>query len=118
MLWTGCTDLGTGPDPALQAPEPPVSFSQEIFPVFQDHCISCHGLNGDLSLERYEYLMAGTSIHGPVVLPGNGKGSLLVRVLRGEALPVIPRMPLGLPPLDDETIGRIELWIDQGAKNN
>ena len=33
----------------------------------------------------YQHLMLGTSLHGPVVTPGNGEGSVIIKKLRGTA---------------------------------
>jgi len=94
-----------------------VSFSTTILPRFQSSCVGCHGGTNNLFLDSYAGLMAGTSRNGPVVTPGNGEGSLLVRVLRGTAVG-IPRMPQGGPFLSSGEIDNISLWITQGALNN
>ena len=84
-----------------------VSFSQDIFPIFQQMAASCHGNNGGLSLETY----AGTM---KVVVPGDPEGSKLYQRLMGQGGPVMP--PSG--PLPDTQIQLVYQWIKQGAKNN
>ena len=97
---------------------PDVSFGLDVFPVFQNNgCIGCHGGNNNFFLDTYAHLMSGTSLHGPVVTPGDGEGSVIIRKLRGIA-GFGNRMPQGGPYLDDPTIAKISLWITQGAKNN
>lgn len=87
--------------------EDEVSFSRDIYPIFQQVAASCHGTSGGLSLETYEGTMK-------VVVPGDPEGSLLYQRLKGQGGPVMP--PNG--PLPDAQIQLIYQWIKQGAKNN
>jgi hypothetical protein len=93
-----------------------ISYSARVNPVFQSTCIGCHGGTAGLFVDTHAHLMSGTSINGPVVLPGNGEGSYLIRKLRGTAPG--SRMPQGGPYLQDEAINKISTWIQQGAANN
>ncbi len=63
----------------------------------------------------------------PLLEPGNGATSNLVRALRGEApfgvdLPDPPdgsqfsRMPAGMPPVAADDIDLIQAWIDDGCR--
>ena len=93
-----------------------VDYNNSIQPVFDERCAtaSCHGTgSGGLYLTSYAQLMAGTSNHGPVVIPGDGEGSILVQKLRGTAGFGSAMPPSG--PLSDDTIDLISLWIDEGA---
>lgn len=94
-----------------------VRYSQSVNPVFQSTCAGCHGGEHSLFLETWGALMSGTSATGPVVVAGNGEGSLIVRMLRGTA-PGRPSMPLGSPLLPESKINKISTWIQQGALNN
>ncbi|HTY12261.1 MAG TPA: IPT/TIG domain-containing protein [Bacteroidota bacterium] len=99
-------------------PAPTISFANDVFPIFQNSgCTGCHGGNGGLFLDSYAHLLRGNSNHGPVVTPGNGEGSVIIKKLRGTA-GFGSRMPLNGPYLSDATIGKISLWITQGALNN
>jgi hypothetical protein len=99
-------------------PAPTISFANDVLPIFQNSgCTGCHGGNGGLYLDTYAHLMLGNSNHGPVVTPGNGEGSVIIMKLRGTA-GFGSRMPLGGPYLSDAIIGKISLWITQGALNN
>ncbi len=108
-----------------------ISYSRDIQPIFDNYCISCHAGSGE-GAEMSEYLMTdydsvmqGTK-HGKVVVAGSRMSSTLYLVVAGKTAPEI-RMP---PHTDEsfaagrgfklspETIERIGLWIDQGAKNN
>ncbi len=108
----------TAPFKVLGSVAPGVSFQNDVFPIFQSKgCTGCHGGTNKLFVDSYAHLMLGTSLHGPVVTPGNGDGSVIVKKLRGTA-GFGDRMPQGGPYLDDATIGKISLWITQGALNN
>lgn len=108
-----------------------VSFADDINPVFQKSCVSCHsgvGEGAQMSaylMVDYDSVMKGT-MHGPVIVPGSRMSSSLYLVVAGKTAPEIR-----MPPHNDEsfaqgrgvmlsaeTIELIGLWIDQGAKNN
>lgn len=96
-----------------------VSFAIDVSPVFVSKgCTGCHGGTNNLRVETYAQLMLGTSVHGPVVTPGNGEGSVIIKKLRGTATFAGDRMPQGGPYLSDSVIDKLSLWITQGAKNN
>ena len=94
--------------------QPEISFALDILPLFQQDCQICHGGAGGLNLDNYEGVIAG-GVSGPVVNPGDGANSLLVRRLDGSLPPV---MPLDAPPFTTPEIERIAQWIDEGALDN
>jgi len=103
--------------------EPTVSFSQDVQPILNKHCVECHQAGGQgevasgLDLTGYEGLMKGTR-NGPMVIAGDVEGSNLVVLIEGRADPSI-RMPHGKKePVSKADIQTIRLWISQGAKNN
>ena len=103
--------------------EPKVSFSQEVRPVLEANCLSCHQAGGagfeasGFSMVSYDDLMKGTDA-GPMVIPGDVEGSNLVVLMEGRADPSIS-MPHGsLEPVPGAEIKLIKQWIAQGAKNN
>lgn len=110
--------------PATEAPtiatEPPaadngdVSFTNDVLPIFQVSCASCHGgreIKEGLDLTTYEGTLAG-SFNGTVITPGNADDSYLVhQLIEGE-------MPKRGPRLADDQIQMIVDWINQGAINN
>jgi hypothetical protein len=113
-----------------------VSFSSAIQPIFGASCAStgCHDGSGgpgppggqgaggtslDLTAGRaYESLLETTTPCGPVVVPGDPAGSLLVGKLTGSELCSGSRMPKGDPALAPELIDTIATWICQGAEDN
>ena len=103
--------------------EPAVSFSQEVQPIFNQHCIQCHEPGGrgevasGLNLTSYENVMKGANA-GPMVIAGDVEGSNLLVLMEGRADPSI-RMPHGQnEPVPKKDIQTIRSWIGQGAKNN
>jgi mono/diheme cytochrome c family protein len=68
------------PTPTPAAPSSgPLTYTDTIGPIFQARCGTCHSNGGmlGLNLTTYQTTMAG-SINGPVIVPGNPDGSLLV----------------------------------------
>jgi len=103
--------------------EPAVSFSQDVQPIINQHCIKCHEADGvgevtsGLNLETYEGMMKGTD-SGPMVIAGDIEGSNLLVLMEGRADPSIS-MPHGQnKPVPKKDIQTIRAWIGQGAKNN
>lgn len=108
-----------------------VSFSDDIQPILNESCISCHdnAAEGEavsgLSLKTYDDLMQGTQF-GKVVVPGSAMSSALYLTVSGKTAPEIQMPPhhdvkwaegQGVP-LMEKQIETIRLWIDQGAPNN
>ena len=96
----------------------PVSYSQDIQPLFDQRCTFCHGPNSiagqapnGLMLDNYENTMLG-SLFLPVVQPGQPDNSTLVLLLRSGGMPATG------PKLTSEQISMVERWIAQGARNN
>ncbi len=108
-----------------------ISFSNDIQPIFETHCVRCHSGNAEGAMASkyvmvdYNGIMAGTQ-YGQVIVPGSRLSSALYLVVAGKTAPEIR-----MPPHHDESfaegrgemlsanmIEMIGLWIDQGAKNN
>ena len=106
--------------------EPTVSYSQDVKPILDQNCISCHqpGQAGEVAsgfnMMTYDDLMRGLDKDGSrkMVVAGDVEGSNMLVLMEGRADPSIS-MPHGeqkpLPVADIETV---RLWIKQGAKNN
>jgi len=99
--------------PELRAAEP-VSFSQQIRPIFETSCWKCHGAAMQLSrldLRTRETALKGGD-HGPSIVPGNAAESRLFRLVSGGEKPA---MPMDGTKLTGEQISAIKSWIEQGA---
>ena len=100
-----------------------IDYPQEIQPIFNNHCISCHSGtygSGALELDSFERLIEGDSNNGPVVFPFNADSSLLYKVLLRDSVivpnePICCRMPKNADPLPISQIIAIYDWINEGA---
>ncbi len=78
-----------------------ISFSQEVLPLINQHCISCHyqgSASGDLS----DYIHIKQKVDD---------GSMKQRVVVQKDMP-------GTTALSITEIQKIKCWIEQGAQNN
>lgn len=97
-----------------------ISFEEEVFPIIQIRCLSCHKPGGagfeasGLDLRTYEGLMKGTNF-GPMVVPGNVIQSNLLTLIEGRA---DIHMPLGKKLLTKCERLIFRAWVQQGAKDN
>ena len=91
-------------------PEERVSFNAEVRPIFNAHCVGCHGgvkQSGELGLIFREDAMAA-------IAPGSARRSELIKRIR-HSNPEL-RMPYQRAPLSEADIQTLERWIDQGAE--
>ncbi len=98
-----------------------VSFKNDVQPIFNNHCISCHPSSGDLDLrEGHSYNeivgVSASGYSGTLVVPGNAEASVLYKKIDGSGA-FGSNMPLG-GSLSANQIKIIRDWINQGAKNN
>jgi hypothetical protein len=98
-----------------------VTFAQDIKPMFDKACTSCHGpekAKAKLRLDSLAATLKGGE-DGKVVEPGKSTESVLVHNVAHLGDPDDYMPPLknkaGIPPLTPEQIGLIRAWIDQGA---
>lgn len=101
----------------LTARADPSFYLTRVAPVFEQHCVVCHGVEkdkGGLRLDSYEQLMTGGE-SGQVIKPGDAAGSeLFWRItLPAEDEYVMPSD--GKPLLSADEIKLVELWIARGA---
>jgi mono/diheme cytochrome c family protein len=114
----GFTILTTGIHAQENAATPDY-YSAKIRPVIEGHCAKCHlGANhrGGLSLETRASILQGGH-HGPAIVTGDPAGSLLIKLIRQEAISE-DQTPMPPPPrekLSDPEIALIENWIKAGA---
>jgi len=99
------------PSTILPTPNAQVSFEQDVLPIFETYCTSCHGNQAGLSLETYEKVIKGSN-HGAVIIPGDPQRSPLIRLVSSGT------MPYGGPPLSQEQIQVLVNWVGSGALDN
>jgi hypothetical protein len=132
----GCAGNGNGLDEngnpiGSNGGDPPVAFDPTFTNissnVFTPICTQCHigaGAPQGLQLDEanaYDMLVNIPSVERPQYLrvePGNPDDSYIVRKLQGGPDIAGGQMPLNLPPLSQETINAIRVWIDRGAERN
>ena len=99
----------------LSGADPPVDYATQIKPLFEHHCVACHGALrqlGGLRLDASQFFEEGGD-SGFTIVSGEPQSSTLVAALKGED--GVPQMPQDGPPLSDEKIALIERWIAEGA---
>ncbi|MBI3903954.1 MAG: hypothetical protein HY306_13595 [Nitrosomonadales bacterium] len=109
--------------PAFGKTPKEVSYKNDIRPLINDYCLSCHQPGGKgfeksgLDMRTYQSLIKGTQ-YGPVIKPGDSISSTLIMLVEGRADPSI-KMPYGINgSLSKDKIDLLKKWIDQGARNN
>ncbi len=101
---------------STRADEKPVSFHNDIRPIFNASCNACHKpekLKGDLDMTTHAALVKGGK-HGSAVVAGDPGKSKLVEMVNGPE----PEMPPDGDPLPKQQIELIERWIREGAKDD
>lgn len=132
MIYSDVTKLGMlAVLVGLAGCERQISFADDVQPILNASCVSCHDLSSEgysssgFSLVDYNSVMKGTT-YGPVVVAESSMTSALYLVIAGKTSPEI-RMPPHHDnalaegrgaPLSQQNIETIRDWIDQGAKNN
>lgn len=102
--------------------EYPVSFNNELMPIFEARCVLCHGPGSGYPLQlspskiAYDELLSGSSEEGQsyVNLKDPENSYLYERIVGNDE----QTMPLNDTPLTEKQIELILLWIQQGADNN
>lgn len=79
-----------------------ISYANQIKPLIENNCISCHGAGGTSPALTDHASTASHATHILNTLTANG----------------VQLMPLGGPALNDTLIAQFSCWIAQGKKNN
>lgn len=108
-----------GPESAVATPREPsaLTFKEDIAPILEQNCTSCHsgqGAAGHLDLESLAGLTKGGE-HGAVMSPGDSANSKIIKAIKHESgAPAMP--PAKNDQLTEQEIKTIEDWIQNGAK--
>ncbi len=95
-----------------------VSYFRDIKPLLADYCVECHGTTepeGEYQVGSVAELLKPGKKNGPGVIPGKPDESPVVRYIRGE---LKPQMPKGSPPVSAEGLHLLRQWIAAGAKDD
>jgi hypothetical protein len=113
----------SGPVLAAGGQNAPVSFKDDVQPIFKLYCASCHNTPdgagfkaSGLDLTTYKGVMTGTK-YGPMIVAGDPENSNLMWLLDWRAGPAL-RMPHDKKQLPAGERDIIRAWIRQGAKDN
>jgi hypothetical protein len=86
------------------------TFEQKILPILQSNCIPCHDgqtRTSGFSVADLKSFVAGGTLHGATVTPGQPDQSVVVQMIKGE---IKPTMPFG-KKLAAADLKAIEDWI-------
>jgi len=100
------------PEGSQQCDTVNVTYSQTIWPVINDNCITCHSgtaPSGNILLDNYSNISAHAQI------PAGQPGSLYGAVSHD---PGNSAMPKSGAKLSDCRITQIRIWIESGTPNN
>jgi hypothetical protein len=95
-------------------------YSVRVAPLFQAHCVSCHGIRrekGGLRLDSFAEVILGGR-HGDVVRPGKPNRSDLYHRISLPQSDDAAMPPNGKTPLSDDEVTVIRLWIGAGASGS
>jgi mono/diheme cytochrome c family protein len=93
-----------------------VDFNRDIRPIFNSHCMACHGgvkQAGGVSFSYRDQVVGNGKSGRPIVMPGNPRASALIARVTSSDPEV--RMPLHGQPLQPAEIALLRRWIAQGA---
>jgi len=93
-----------------------VDFERDVKPLFQEHCLDCHGpekQRGALRLDARALAFKGGDELGPAILPGKSHESPLFRLVSG--VDADAKMPPKGPGLTPAEVAVLKQWIDEGA---
>ncbi|HAV63301.1 MAG TPA: hypothetical protein DCY13_13165, partial [Verrucomicrobiales bacterium] len=103
--------------PTVPAANAVPDYEHDIKPILEDRCYPCHSRikqKAGLRLDAGRLIHAGAR-DGPVILPGRGDESVLLRRLL--STDEEERMPPEGKPLAAEEVALLRAWIDAGAKS-
>jgi hypothetical protein len=92
-----------------------VDFARDILPIFEHHCVECHGRKlqeSNFRLDLRHNALAGGDFGEPAIVPGKPDDSPLLRYVTGDDDIVMP--PDG-EPLSAVQVSLLRKWIEQGA---
>ena len=93
-----------------------VDYEEDIQPIFDQHCVNCHGSSSGVDLSSYNAVMSsvGDQYEKRIVIEGEPDQSPLVDKIEPNP-EFVAQMPLGNSPLSNDEISLIRTWIEEGA---
>ena len=93
-----------------------VSFESEVKPIFEKHCVECHGpkkQKSEFRLDDREVALHGGESHAPNILPGKAAESPLLKFVTTADRDT--RMPPKGERLSTAEVDTLKRWIAEGA---
>jgi hypothetical protein len=93
-----------------------VSFETEVKPIFEKHCVECHGpkkQKSEFRLDDREVALHGGESHAPNILPGKAAESPLLKFVTTADRDT--RMPPKGERLNATEVDTLKRWIAEGA---
>ena len=124
VLGTLLADHANAQQPQVRRPAgpAPVSFREDVMPIFKGYCLECHQPGGagyeksGVDLRSYDGVMKGTKF-GAMIIPKEPEFSSLMRLVDGRTGADI-RMPHNAKRLPEGLRTLLRRWIMEGAQNN
>ena len=94
------------------SPENAVLVWSDVYPVFQKHCLACHGPGqqwADFRVDQAKYFFNPDK---PLIIPGQAEQSPLIAIVSGRRADMAM---VDAHRLEDKDVNRIKSWIEQGA---
>src|SRR6266496_2326291 len=89
-------------------------FKKHVKPLIENKCLRCHGgqkTESEFDLGDRDSLVKG-GLHGPAIVPGKSKDSLLIKLVNHQKDPFMPKNGTQLPM---DVRAHLAAWIDLGA---
>lgn len=108
-----------GPAQSVGGEDGPIRFDESVRPLFEKHCMECHGPSKQISglrLDARESPLRGGDFGEPAIVPGkSGESPLYIYIKEHDHSNAMPPRKDGRRPLDDSEVEIIRRWIDEGA---
>jgi hypothetical protein len=92
-----------------------VEFWKDVYPIFENNCLSCHGPQkplADFRVDRSEHFF-GSNGRAPLILPKQSSISPLIAIVSGTK----KDMPTAdMHKLSEQNVVILKAWIDSGAE--
>ncbi len=120
LLFTFGSPVGAFPS-TRETDNPDIEFARDVRPIFESHCISCHGLQkqeSNFRLDLRSSAMEGGDFGEPAIVPGNADESPLIQYVSGDDsdLMMPPESAVDTKALTPQQINTLKTWIAHGAE--
>ena len=92
-----------------------VAFWKDVYPIFENNCLPCHGPQKQLANFRVDHIedFFGSNRRDPLILPNQSSISPLIAIVSGTKRD----MPMAnIHKLSEQDVALIKAWIDSGAE--